>query len=330
MADVFGPANTYEAFDVEGMREDLSPVIYNIDPTDTPVMNAIARGVANQVKHEWQTDVLDTAGFNAHFESNTSAFPSLTPTIRPNNYLQISEKTLSVSGTLQAVTLAGRSAEIGYQLARLAKSLKRDCEFTVSQNQAQDAGTGDSGGGESVARQLASYESWITGARANRSPDGTPGADATFVAGTPTTAPTDGSLTRALQESMLQSVLQACWTAGGDVNLIVSGPFNKRVISGFAGNSTRFDIGEDQRLTAAISVYISDYGEHRISASRFSRDRSVLCLDTKYWSMNFLRPFRETPLAKTGDSEQRLMNVEYTLCAYNAASSGVVADLSTS
>ena len=319
----FGPANSYETYDVEGMREDLGPIVYNIDPTDTPGMNSIARGVATQIKHEWQTDVLLTAGFNAVVESNDSTFPAITKTLRPNNYLQISEETLAVSGTLQAVTLAGRQAEIGYQLARLAKSLKRDCEFTLFQNQQYAAGAGDGGS----ARQLASYERWITGARSNR---GVGGVDETLVAGTPTGNDLVDGTQRALQESMLQSVIQACWTAGGDVNLVMAGPFNKRVISGFAGNSTRFDIGEDQRLTAAISVYISDYGEHRIVANRFTRDRSLLCLDTKYWSMNFLRPFREVPLAKTGDAEKRLMNVEYTFCAYNAASSGVVADLTTS
>ncbi len=320
----FGPTNSYETYTVIGMREDLSPVVYNIDPTDTPFMNGIARTTATQVKHEWQTDSLDAAAFNAVVESNDSTFPAVTPTLRPNNYLQISEKTLAVGGTLQAVTLAGRQAEIGYQLARLAKSLKRDCEFTITQQQTYNAGTVAG----AAARKLASYENWITGDNANRDTVGA-GADATITAGTPSTdAVTDGTQ-RALQENMLQSVIQACWTAGGDVNLIIAGPFNKRVISGFAGNSTRFDIGEDQRLTAAISVYISDYGEHRIVADRFSRDRTVLCVDTKYWCMGFLRPFRETPLAKTGDAEKRLMNVEYTLCAYNRASSGSISDLTT-
>ncbi len=315
-----GPTNVYETYAVEGMREDLGPIVYNIDPLDTPFMNSIARGNATQTLHEWQTDNLDTARLNAVDESNESAFTAITKTVRPNNSLQISEKTLAVAGTLQAVTLAGRQAEIGYQLARLAKSLKRDCEFTLTQNQAYNVGA------SGTPRTLASYERWITGARSDR---GVSGVDETLVAGTPTgTDLTDGTQ-RALQENMMTSVIQACWTAGGDIDLIMAGPFNKRQISGFAGNSTRFDIGEDQRLTATISVYISDYGEHRVVANRFSRDRSLLIVDTQYWAMSFLRPFRETPLAKTGDSEKRLMNVEYTLAAYNAASSGIVADLTT-
>ena len=315
-----GPLNVYETYAVEGMREDLGPIVYNIDPLDTPFMNSIARGNATQTLHEWQTDSLDTAALNAVDESNESAFSAITKTVRPNNSLQISEKTLAVAGTLQAVTLAGRQAEIGYQLARLAKSLKRDCEFTLTQDQVYNVGA------SGTPRTLASYERWITGARSDR---GTNGLDETLVAGTPTgDVLTDGTQ-RALQENMMTSVIQACWTAGGDIDLIMAGPFNKRQISGFAGNSTRFDIGEDQRLTATISVYISDYGEHRVVANRFSRDRSLLIVDTQYWAMSFLRPFRETPLAKTGDSEKRLMNVEYTLAAYNAASSGIVADLTT-
>jgi hypothetical protein len=320
----YGPTHTYETFDVEGMREDLGPVIYNIDPTDSPMMSAISRGSANQTTHEWQTDGLDAAGFNTSDEADvTGPYVNPAATVRPSNTLQISQKKLSLSGTIQAVVLAGRQSEMGYQLARLAKSLKRDCEFTICQDQARIVPTDDGAG---TGRALASYECWITGANANRASDG---ADATFSGGSPTTTTTDGTV-RALQESMVQSVIQACWTAGGDVNLLIAAPFQKRVISGFAGNSTRFDIGEDQRLTTAISVYISDFGEHRIVASRFNRVESVLLLDTQYWSMNFLRPFKEIPLAKSGDSDQRLMNVEYTLAAYNRASSGLVTDLSFS
>lgn len=322
----FGPTNSYETYTVEGMREDLGPVIYNIDPVDTPGMNSISRGKMGQVMSEWQTDSLDTAGFNAVDESNETAFDAVPVTVRPHNIAQISEKSLALSGTIQAVELAGRQAELGYQLARLAKSLKRDCEFTIMQNQFKQAG----GVAGAQVRQLASFECWITGVNANRASDG---ADAAFDGnGSPangaTGDPTDGTQ-RALQEGMLLNVIQECWTAGGDINLIMTGPYNKRVISSFAGNSTRFDIGEDQRLTAAIAIYISDYGEHRIVANRFSRDRSVLCIDTKYWAMAYLRPFREKPLAETGDSTKRMMNVEYSLFAYNAKSSGVVADLTT-
>ena len=33
------------------------------------------------------------------------------------------------------------------------------------------------------------------------------------------------------------------------------------------------------------------------------------------WSVDFLRPFQTTDLAKTGDSDKKLLLAEYALCA---------------
>ena len=48
------------------------------------------------------------------------------------------------------------------------------------------------------------------------------------------------------------------------------------------------------------------------------------------WKVATLRGMYDEPLAKTGDSEQRLLGMEITLEACNEASSGGVFDLSTS
>ena len=317
------PVGAYETYDAAGIREDLSDVIYNIDPIECPVLSSAGRGSASQTQHEWQTDNLDTAGFNVQVEGNDSVFATPTPTVRPYNRTQISEKTIMVSGTLEAVDKAGRGSELSYQLARLSKSLKRDMEYTISRNQALNDGAG---GPPGTARALASYEDWITGNRASR---GTGGADATFSAGTPTTAPGDGTL-RPLIESYLKAVIQNVWVAGGNPTLIVAGPFNKTIISTFSGNSTRFDRGEDKRLVSAIDIYVSDFGDHRIVPDRFSRDESVLVITPELVSVDYLRPFAQKPLAVTGDNMKRLLNVEFTLRMSNAAGCGIVADLTTS
>lgn len=315
-------AGAYETYEATGIREDLADVIYNIDPVETPALSSFSRGRASQSKHEWQTDVLDAAAFNAVVEANDATFTEPAATKRPYNYLQISQKTIAVSGTLEAVDKAGRASELSYQLARLSKSLKRDMEFTITRNQVLNAGA------SGTARALASYEDWITGANASRG--GGAGADATINADdVPTTAPVDGTQ-RALLESMLKAVIQSCWNQGGDPSVIIAGPFNKTVISSFSGNSTRFDRGEDKRLVTAIDIYVSDFGDHRVVPNRFSRDRSVLVVTPMLWSVDYLRSFRQHPLAKTGDSEKRLLNVEWTLRSSNRKGSGVVADLTTS
>ena len=56
------PANTRETYGAIGIREDLSNIIYNISPMDTPFMNGVGRGSCDNTTFEWQTDTLsDTA-----------------------------------------------------------------------------------------------------------------------------------------------------------------------------------------------------------------------------------------------------------------------------
>ena len=52
------PSNTFASYEAIGNREDLSDMIYRIDPTDTPFLNGIEREKAAAVFHEWQTQGL--------------------------------------------------------------------------------------------------------------------------------------------------------------------------------------------------------------------------------------------------------------------------------
>jgi hypothetical protein len=124
--------------------------------------------------------------------------------------------------------------------------------------------------------------------------------------------------------------IQAAWTAGGEIDLIMPGPFNKTVISGFTGNNTRTQDTSDKKLVAAIDVYVSDFGTHKVKANKFSRDRDLHLLDTSLWAMANLRPFQTIDLAKTGDATKGAVLIETTLESRNEAGSAIVADLTTS
>ena len=237
-------------------------------------------------------------------------------TTRVGNYLQISDKTVTISGTEEVVNKAGRKSEIAYQIAKKGKELKRDMEAVLTTNQAQVAGN------STTARKLGSLGSWI----ATNDVLGSGGASPT---GDGTDARTDGTQ-RAFTETLLKSVIQSCWTEGGDPTCVMTGPFNKTVVSSFTGNSTRFDKGEDKRLVAAIDVYESDFGALEIIPNRFSRDRDAWVLDKSMWEVKYLRPFQQWELSKTGDSEKRQMVAEFTLCSRQEKASGLIADLTTS
>src|SRR5882724_6207001 len=107
------PTNTFATYEAIGNREDLSDVIYRIDPTDTPFMTAIEREKASAVNHEWQVQSLAAVNTaNAVLEGDDATTNVATPTVRLGNICQISDKVARVTGTQQAVEHAGRDDEL--------------------------------------------------------------------------------------------------------------------------------------------------------------------------------------------------------------------------
>lgn len=312
MATPTGATSTY---DVTGNREDLSDIIYDVSPTQTPFISSIARGNATATNHEWQTDSLAAAANNAVIEGEDATTTAASFTTRLGNQTQISDKVPQVTRTQRQVNSAGRADELDYQVMKMGKELKRDMEFVLLSSKAKVVGS------ESTARELAGVPAWMT----TNTDFGATGADPT---GNGTDTRTDGTQ-RAFLEADLKTVLSSCWDNGGEPDTIMVGSFNKQAMSSFTGGATRTVDAADKRLTAAIDVYVSDFGELAVVPNRFQRSREALILQTDMWAMASLTEFQETPLAKNGDADRVQLLSEYTLVAKNEAASGIVADLTT-
>ena len=275
---------TFTRFDAVGAREDLSDMIYDISPADTPIMSSIGKGRATAVYHEWQTDALDAATTaNAAVEGADATAATLSPTVRLGNYTQIVQKTVQVSGTLEAVDKAGRKSEKAYQLAKASAELKRDIETIITANQGRDAGTSSS------ARKMASLLSWIK-TNTSKGSGTTAGTDPTTI-GVSTRG--DGT-TRTFQESMLKEVVQEVFSSGGTPTLLVVPPALKQVVSGFTGLSQHrynSDAGGQIKILAGADLYQSDFGVLQIVPNRFMRSRDALVLDPEYASPVLARSF---------------------------------------
>jgi len=318
---------TYTTYTQIGIREDLSNAIYDISPLDFPFMTSISRGAPAKNRFvEWQTDALATAvTTNQAIEGADASYSTATPTVRLRNFTQISQKSISVSGTAQAVTTAGREEELAYQIAKRSKEIKRDMESSFTQNIASRAGSA------LTARRMAGYEAWIT----TNTSRGTGGSNGGYTAAGTVTAATDASSTnqRTFTETRLKSVIQQCWSSGGNPNIVIVGPINKQKASAFAGITTKYtdfgNAGSSSSLTivGAADMYLSDFGKLKIVPNRFSRERSCLVIDPEYWSIHYLRPFAVNPINKTGDADRRQLITEYTLCSRNQRASGILADL---
>lgn len=322
------PSNLFDRYGgTKAVREDLSNIIYNISPEDTPFMSSIGRENVNNTFFEWQTDALAAAvSNNAAIEGDDATLDARTATTRVGNYTQISRKVIGVSQTVEAVDKAGMKSYLAYEMAKASAELKRDMESSLLANQAAVVGN------SSTARRTAGLPAWL---RTNTS-KGVSGVDPTMSStndGYPNAARTDGTQ-RAITETMLGDAIQQVWAQGGDPKIAMFGPVNKRKASAFAGIATNRisqNNGANQKfsIVAAADIYLSDFGKVAFVANRFQREREVFVLDPEYASVGFLRNFKTEELAKTGDSTKKMIVVEYGLKVKTEKSHAIIADLTT-
>ena len=110
-------SNTFTTYSAKGIREDLSNIITNIAPEETPYMSNIGRENVSNSLFEWQTDTLASAAANAQLEGDdVASFVAVTATVRLQNYAQISRKTIILSATEEVVNKAGRRSELALTL----------------------------------------------------------------------------------------------------------------------------------------------------------------------------------------------------------------------
>lgn len=316
--------SAFTSFAAIGNREDLSNQISRIDPTETPFYSGIEKSKASAVNHEWQTQALAAAvTTNAQLEGDDNYnADAATPTVRLGNICQISRKTPRVTGTQQVVEHAGRGDEMDYQVMLKGMELKRDLEATLTgANQAKVTGN------TSTARKLADVLSWI---KTNTVKGGGTGADPTAADGT--SLRVDSATQRAFVENDLKGALKKAYDAGGRPNKVMLGSFNKQAFSMFTGRGTTTQTANEKKITAAVDVYTSDFGNLSVVPNLFMRTRDALVLQMDKWAYAPLpgRNFLSYDLAKTGDTDARTVLCEYTLEARNEKASAGVFDLTSS
>jgi hypothetical protein len=308
---------TFTAHTAIGQREDLTDIIYDISPTETPFMSSIGKTKATAVYHEWQTDSLAAATTaNAAIEGADATSATLSPTVRLGNYTQIIQKTVQVSGTLDTVNKAGRKSEKAYQLAKASAELKRDLETILLANQGRSAGS------STIARKLGSILSWIK----TNSDKASDGADPATIG---VSTRTDGTA-RTFTEALLKTVVSEVFVSGGNPKVLMVGAAGKQKVSSFAGIAAQRYMAPGNTPTTIIGaadVYMSDFSTISVVPNRFMRTRDALILDPEYAALAYLRPFQTNDLAKTGDSENTQLLAEVTLEVKNEAAHGIIADL---
>ena len=312
-------ANTFDKYDTVGNREDLSDIIFDVSPDETPILSAIKKTTASNTLHEWQTDSIGAASANAHIEGDDASTPdAITATTRLNNQTQILKYTLVVSGTQEkGMDHAGVQSEMAYQEAKHMKRIKLDAEYAMLDN-GTAVGNAKVAGNATTAREMATLSTYIT----SNDSYGALGAQSSGDGSDTLTAGTDRDFT----EALLTTVLSSAWTNGGDPSLLAVSATNKGEVSDFTGGSTRYIDTDTKELIHSIDVYVGDFHTLKVVACRQLVGDNVYAIDPEYLAWADLRPLNSYDLAKTGDNFQKEMVWEGTLEVCNEAAHGLIAD----
>ena len=278
-------SNTYAAV---GNKEDVSDIITNIAPYDTPLYSRIGKTKATQTNHEWLEDDLGSPVANMFEEGYTYSTVNADPRQRLGNYTQIMHRGVHVTDTQEAVLHYGIRSEIAYQMAKKLKELAFDCEQAIVTQATKSPGTPPP---TATPRQFGGLPYWIvTHVLAN--------------AGTP----------RALTFDLINNALEEVWNDGGKPNILLVSPRSKRIISTFtAGNVKYMEGNKTNKLTHMISVIETDFGTLQCLTDRFMPNDVVYGLSPEYIKKAFLRPFKTGDMPKISDMGRRYINGEWTL-----------------
>lgn len=315
------PTNTFDSYDAVGIREDLSDVITNVSPEETPFMTKSGKSRARNTLHEWQTDSLRASAANAHIEGDATAAEARSATTRLGNYTQIFKNAVVVPDTDEGLDKAGRAREIAYQTLKIAKEQKLDIEKALFDNNARVAGN------STTARELAGAPAWLT---SNTDFGANEGADPT---GDGTDARTDETTTLiAFDQARFDGVMQSIWENGGNPDTVYLSAFQMNKALGFTGNNNQRSNVQagDERVIKSLAIYVTPWGTVQMVPSRENRSRDVFIMQDDMWEVATLRPTKNVALAKTGDNTTRQVVTELTLVCKNEAANGGVFDNTTS
>jgi len=317
MAITTGVVETYDAV---GNREDLSDMIWDVSPSETPLLSAMKKTKATGSNHTWQEDSLAAAAANAHPEGEIAAPADPAATTLLSNYTQIYKKHAVVSGTQEAVNKAGRKSEMAFQVAKRMKEIKLDIEYSMFGNGvANGIGNIKVGGSSGTARESGSIETYLT----SNVSVGSTGAAASGNSADVMTTGTDRDLT----EAILASVLTTAYGNGADPKLLAVSATNKGVVGDFtAGGATRYVSTDASKLNVSIDVYEGDFHTLKVVPCRNIIGDNVYAIDPQYLAFAELRGLHAKDLATTGDARQKEIICEGALEVCTEAAHAIIAD----
>jgi len=278
------------------IAEDVSNIIYQITPEDTPFYNMISDSKSDSAKHEWQVRTLSTRSDNATVEGASYTFAAPVLPTRVENLTQIVKKDVRISGSSQAMARYAINDLVSDQMEQRMIEWKTDTEHALLR------GSDASGNASDTARRMNGLLNAVT-------------TNVSSVSGVTIT------------ETIFNDLLQDVWDSGGKTRDVLCHGYLKRRISSYVGNATKnFDQGE-KRVTNIVSIYDSDFSTVSVQTSRdmpnSAGEHTLAVIDRDLFAKAWLRPVVTKRVAETADSIDIVILGELTLEFGNEAAAGI-------
>ena len=286
------------------LREELSNVITNIDPVETPFQSNIGKGKTRSKKTEWLTDTLATAALNQKASGATASTTEIEAGARLENYITISAKWFDITDVLEAVDSAGELGTIGYQTAKALKELSRDMEFTM---------INEATGSSSDTYKTRGLKYWL-------------GSTATNYY-----AFSGEATSNILDEDLFTDRMQAAYDLGGRCDMVLATSRQKRRISKFNG-ANRITVNtnmDNKKISTLVDFIENDFGVSRVYMERHidpddTNYEWMFFLQKDMWKILTLIPVKVERLARTGLSQVVQISTTWTLrCGTEKANAAI-------
>lgn len=277
-------------------KETILDVFQDATPKSTPLMTLFKTGTARGTQDEWVEDYqARSTDATGTIEGADTTFNDLTPPSRRNNFTQILQKDVKVSGTEREVDVVGGQDPMTYQKSKQLTALKLQAEYTIINAAAKASGS------SGVARNMSGIKSIIS---------------------SHLTARNSGT---SLSVQEINDVVKEQFDGTNGVgienmfDLIVLPMGLKQKIGQFSTNITRVEEATTKRLTFPVQVLETDGGEHRIiphqdvPSAAATPGPHILFLREGSWQIAYLRQPFFKPLASQGDNEKGVWITEFTL-----------------
>ena len=268
------------SYEVVGMWQDITDIVVNISPDETPFLTMFGQSAAEATTVTSLNDALPTPDSTPIVEGSEVTTTAVDAISKVDNYIQIFDAKFYLTDTAIAVKRHGVADEVAKQIEKYTTAIGLNMEKAiVTHDTAVQAATG-------VAPKMGGIPFFNT---------------------------VNVKSSAVFGETAFNDACVLSWEKGGKPSIAAVSMKNKRIANNFNAGGNKNRDQKDKTVQGVVEFYESDAGKVKWMPHRMMSSARVEILDPQYFKARFLIPFHMEPLAKTGHKDNYLITGQATL-----------------